>query len=542
MNHIVVNFLGNEYNFPYELIDYIPHLQFFNRFNDEVMRLLENQITKGEYSGGAETDFDYFTKPLLKLCKRIISKLSSYGVYDVTIQDLLYNNQGYIELHQICSNTIQEMTNILKGAMSEWLTGQENAYSSALSNITGSGVSILTNDPITAMLYSANETSVIKRQSNAADIQYRRDMKSLSGRINSNQQQQENNLLNNYYYPQAQLSLELFVSVIQEIYYSKLEQAGVFAYSTVSPYDTIRSSDLLSNLSLVSDKQRLLTEAFLCCPYNSEVYQRVIEYNLSDIPTLEAAKQFGQDEILIPVLDSFIQSNLYDVDIVAAPIAALALFQEVEEGQLWDSYYSFLIEKFNVHYNQLNSIVNDRSKLVDWIKRNLTKDASILVNMQQNVIERKVTNAVTKRVISESVYALFLQWNIVQTDLQFDNIDTLDNWNNEYIKVITDCINKLIEELRTTVNALKDDITKAKREYDTAEKKYSAEYQELEKKRFYLIMEREKLSDISFLRKRKLTLEIEKYDNLIDSLKSQSQVDELRERYEQLKSKMHELF
>lgn len=337
MSDVKVYFLGEEYSVPEELKEFIGYLHYFEEIHNEIMPLLTNQIPKKEFTGGADVDFEYFKAPLSKIGEKVIAKLAEKNIFDVTLNDIVYNNKGYIQLYNICKDTTQGMVNILMNAMQTWLDEQDDAYSSATSNITGSGVSIWTSRLSSALIYSALEASTLKKQVDKADKQYRAAMKSLSTNINDAQEKQKTELLVNKYYPGAAEAIGLFVSEMMEYYVCKLERHGIFDYSKVKGYDLQRSSDLLKNITLVSDKVGLLKEAFTYCPYNPDIYNAAMENGLADVRTFETAKYFMQDGILVDVIYNYIIRNIDNYNIIDFPLEILSYYKHQEKNILYEN-------------------------------------------------------------------------------------------------------------------------------------------------------------------------------------------------------------
>lgn len=336
MSNVKLYFLGEEYTVPSELREFVGYLNEFDVIRNEVMLLLTSQMKTQGYTGGADEDFIYFKNPLTKIGQKIIAMLAQKGIFDVTLDEVVYQNAGYIQLHNVCQETIQEMANILMHAMQDWVDGYENAYTSAASNITGSGVSIWTNSLSSALIYSAMEASTLKKQANKADKEYSFAMSCLSERVNNAQQQQERNLLVNKYYPSAAEALNRFVSDLMEFYISKLEQNGIFAYSLIKQYNLKRSMGILDNLSLVADKKGILEQAFTCCPYNPDIYKAALDNSLADVRTFETAKHFMQDEILLPYVEEYCQQYYGDREKIAEVVKILALFKGADESHGWE--------------------------------------------------------------------------------------------------------------------------------------------------------------------------------------------------------------
>ena len=158
----------------------------------------------------------------------------------------------------------------------------------------------------------------------------------LSKRIDDSQKQQERNLLVNKYYPCAAEALNRFVSELMEFYISKLEQHGIFAYSLIKQYNLQRSTGILDNLGLVADKKSILKQAFICCPYNPDIYKAALDNGLADLRTFETAKYFMQDGILLESVEEYCQQNYENRDKIAEVVKILALFKGADESQAWN--------------------------------------------------------------------------------------------------------------------------------------------------------------------------------------------------------------
>lgn len=340
MADVKLYFLGEEYTIPSELREFVCYLLQFDKMRNDVMELLTTQMRIEKYTGSADEDFVYFKNPLTKIGQNVIAMLFEKGIFDVTLDEVVYQNSGYIQLHTVCQETAQGMANILLNAMQDWKAGNENAYSSAVSNITGSGVSIWTSSLSSALMYSAMEASTLKKQANKANKEYSMAMTQLNKKIDDSQKQQERNLLINKYYPCAAEALNRYVSELMEFYISKLEQQGIFAYSLIKKYNLKRSTSILDNLDLVADKKGILKQAFICCPYNPDIYKAALDNGLADVSTFETAKYFMQDGILLESVEEYCQQNYYNKEKIAEVVKILALFKDADESKAWDIFES----------------------------------------------------------------------------------------------------------------------------------------------------------------------------------------------------------
>ena len=134
-------------------------------------------------------------------------------------------------------------------------------------------------------------------------------MEDLSRRTESEEERKYTELFATKVYPEIAASFGMYVSELMTYYLKKLQTHSMYDYSKVVSYDMKRSSELLNNILLVDDKKPVLIEAFKCCPYNPDIYAKVLEVGLCDIDTFKTAKEFYQDSVLIEVLEDYCKKS-----------------------------------------------------------------------------------------------------------------------------------------------------------------------------------------------------------------------------------------
>lgn len=543
MSDVNLIFLGEEYSMPEELREFVEYLHYFEAIRNEIMPLLTTQIRAKKYCSGAEENFIYFKAPLTKVGEKVIVKLTEKNIFDATLNDIVYNNSGYIQLHNICKYTFDEMANILMRAITSFEDGYVSAYSSAASNITGSGISIWTNSLSSALIYSALESSTLKKQADKANREYSDAISSLDKRITDNQTREENNLLLNKYYPGVAEALSLFVSEMMEYYIIKLEQNGVFDYFKVKSYDLQRSSDLLKNISIVSDKAKLLKEAFICCPYNPDVYNAVMENNLADVPTFETAKYFLQDKILTDVIEKYIKENTNNIDLVKIPVKILALYKEQNEQSIWKMIFSDDYKQFCKYYNNLNNVIKERDSLIAWIENNITNDAVALCEMDKCVLTNKIEKILKSKIITDKQFSLFNELGVIDKECNIPwELETLDDINSKYLNSIIHFIDKLIPELKSNIDKYVEKAEIAKQEYEKYKIEYDSKFNELQSKEANLKEQRAALGILAFSKKKEMDAKILECQTEISELKKSDNSQKLQNKYELLLDKARSLY
>lgn len=215
-------FLGKEYNISDQLPILVPILQKFDEYKETLVQKLVFQMKKNTYVDGSNEKFAYWSQPIGTIAKDIIKCAAAKGIYDVTEYELVEENPGYKKLRELCTETLRQILLSETEAMLDWMEGYDNAYADAASNITGSGVGILTNSLSGALLYSAMEGSVLRKQAKEADKQFNAALNNLNARKDSKQKRDEQRIKTNVYYPGCKNNIEIIISYMLDLYLNKL--------------------------------------------------------------------------------------------------------------------------------------------------------------------------------------------------------------------------------------------------------------------------------------------------------------------------------
>lgn len=534
MPDVDVSFLSKTYLLPDELEQLVVYLQKFEDIRNNLMPLLIKQMNCKTWTEPNEAEFSYFKDPLSQTGKEIISDLAQKKIYDVTLDDLVYSNKGYLQLYHTCEDTAKEMLQILQRALQSFLNGYEKAYSSAASNIRGSGVSMWTSSVSSALVFSAMEASTLKRQADEADNQYKKAMTALDNNITNQEEREETQLLATKYYPNIADSINLFVSELMTRYIEKLENHGLFDYSKVAKYNIKRSSELLKNASIVSDKTSLLQEAFICCPYNPDVYQAVMEYGMSDIKTFETAKYFRQDSILTSSIEEYSKSNLANPDMIKIPVKILASYKNQSEESIWKHLLSEPYNNLLLYYGNLDSILNNRKKLITWIRGNITPDADVLCKQVPAELRNKVKRRL-KSPIDDNQFSIMKEQHLLENvSAIIASSITLNEVNTIYANEIAQSIIRLIQELQPVVEKRKNLADMAKLHYEDSKKNYDLQIQSIQSKINEFEQKRSKLGFFAFSQKKQIDFEISTCKNEMSELLQANKPQEMYGEYTRL--------
>ncbi|MBU5462765.1 hypothetical protein [Lachnoclostridium sp. MSJ-17] len=511
MENKLVKFLGNEYTIPYQLKDFIKYLNYFEHMLDkDLMPLLLSEMKRKEWSDDGNS-FSYYESPMKIAGEKVIKNLLEQNVYDITLQDLVYNNKGYLQLKQVCHETLEEMRNILIDSMNEWQAGYNSAYSSASSNITGMGFSVWTNSLSSALLYSAMEASTLKKQTNQANREFQSAMSALNKTTGDRQQQRENNVLVNKYYPRVAESLSLFVSQLTEMFLHKSADNGQFDSRILKEYDLARSSGILNNLKLVQNKKDILTQAFICCPYNPDIYQAIIKYDLIDFETFETAKFLLQDSVLCDEIKSYCIKHSADIAKISEATKVYSSYTGKSEIETLKSVYKDKVRIVNKHFSELRLALSSNRKLTDWICRNISRNAVDFSKMERSVLKKIIESKIKNIGVSSQIIAIFFDKKLITlseltgSNVKADNLEQLyDYFISNMETAIFQYLDKLIEHINSCISMSNE----KKEEFEAKQKAYLDRINEYKQDEKSLQQERDRLGIFAFSKKKDLDSKI----------------------------------
>ncbi len=402
MENTKVPFLGEIYSFPKELQEYVIYMKEFEAMYDRLFSILTTRIREKWYDYPDEE----FKEILHSEAKRIISKLSSYDIYDVSLSDLIGQNRGMTYLDEMTKEEFEKIKQISIDAIRDYQEKLENAQNHATSQITGSGMALISNSVLAHVTFSALESNTIKRQMNKADDEFKQTMKAVEYQNTSIKERRENELLFKSTYPKYADVVMLFVSGLTEKFFEILEQHNIYQYSVVIPYNSQRSSELLDNIDLVDEKNRkkVLVQAFQNCPYNANVYYKAIELNFADFNLISTIDIYEQRNPLVGLLYENAKKMTKDNRESVIVQRFCKWIAELENKQYEEVLKNILEDKLDIltkTIKRLNQAVNGEAfanDLYDKILRNSDSNSNVenLEGRLQEGIERYINENLNK--------------------------------------------------------------------------------------------------------------------------------------------------
>ena len=327
MGHITVKFINKEYSIPQDVLTYIDLLSFTDNIQKQLfgsfLRKLNKEIAKD--STGLLDDEDLAAEMEQQISK-FITKLCDNGIFTRTINDYLKNNKGYQLYSEVNRAALEKIKSLLLREVDALRTGYESAVNKAESNITGMGFSIWSSSFLHHAIYAAMEASTINKQEKQAQAQYQKDISELHFRLTAQYGSEKSNYINNTYIPNMDAALTVFTYELLDKYIADLIANGKFDKAALAFVDIGRSNDLLKNLALSNNKNAILENAFVACPYNIAVYMQAMKMEMLDEDTFETANIFKQGSQIISFLNeslgvadypNFVEPNYYSAMLLA---------------------------------------------------------------------------------------------------------------------------------------------------------------------------------------------------------------------------------
>lgn len=465
---INVTFLGESYSFPGELAQYVTYCNEFEKVSDRLMNKLLVTMKKKPMAEGDNSYTDMHEKfevDLQNEGKKFITTLSKIGVYDVTESDVIYENKGYKQYIQVRDKMQEGTRKIMLFSLNSWMEQQDSIYSSAASNIRGSGYGLISNSFLAHATFSAMEYSTLKRQAKEADRQYQQAIGELNRSTLSREEQQYIQFYATEIYPEIAEAFNTFVTELMAIYLLKLQEKGIFDSDKLSDYSLNKSAEILKNIKLVDDKKAVLVEAYKICPFNPDIYADVMTYGLFDVDTMKGAKEFHQETMLVGIIEKNIKSNLNNLEKAKDYIEVLAYYQGKSETDILKKFYESTISKIKNDYHEIFLVCVDSRKLSTWIRNNISVDLDEIVSMSEDKISN-IVNSWIRNTVDDKQYDNLSTMGLIS----IDDIKYKDSTKTTLAEVQTEYADKMIALILDYIKEL----GKKKIAYEKAYDKYNA--------------------------------------------------------------------
>lgn len=355
-NYFDVTFMNKTYKVPEDVTILIKSRSFVEK---EIIKLIHessNMIVR--YSETEATKFflnfndeiQNYHSIMLEACQGIVDDLIRRDIYDVSVVDLAGRLSGFKAVQELGNKAIIKVADEVEKLAEEKEAGENSAYRSAANTITGSGIRFFTNSFTSLMVHSAVEKHIMLSQAKKADQQYEKAVQKIQVACENALNQICTSILIKDFGIGFVEIIETFNNELMENYLLELTLHGKFNVDNIVEYNEKRSDAILENMSGALDKRQLLVQAYEACPFNIDVYKKMLEAGYFDVNTLKDAKKIFPVEILQSMVESKIDGSLTSFKKMDEYVAVLADYMDIDEitviKKFFSHYADSLIEPF----------------------------------------------------------------------------------------------------------------------------------------------------------------------------------------------------
>ncbi len=395
---MIVKFLDKEYDIPKDVLLYVDLLTFTENIKEN---LLKKFFTKIKYSIDCIEDTDFLEREIDVEAGRFIAKLCENNIYNKTVNDYLNGNKGYEFFHTANKEALNRIISLRKARNAAYEAGVQDAIYRKEASVTGLDFGIISGSFINHMIYASMNASKEKEQEKAAQKQYNKEISELEKSVTSACEASEKEYIDSIYIPSVKLSFTALVYNWLDFYIKDLIDNGCFDRTALKYVDLERSSDLLKNLNLATNKSAILENAFLACPFNNEVYMKALYYELLNYTSFQTAKIFKQSE---EILD-FLRNNLGEISypqrfrINYHYVELLAIFTEQPLVNVLHSLTDVYVSEIVSAYSNINKMLHNED-----LCRKAIKGYAIEQILAGKSIASREANRRVKSIVSDNIW------------------------------------------------------------------------------------------------------------------------------------------
>lgn len=305
---IHVKLLNKQFDLPKDILLYMDeHHQFENLRQELLLYMMENCADPINSSFSEQSVYKKFRH----YADLVVKKMILHGVYDVTVDDLIgeepakytwkccmdaTTNAGIKLFYKSLCDVLLARTDALLEQATSLLSQATQAEQRRSSEITGTGLGIISNDIIGFGVWAAMENRELKRQAAKADAEFQKTMDRV---IENGEAEYEKKVAEgkSAWIENVRNSVNLFILSLYDEYINVLIAKGKFSEDALNYIDMKKATSILQNLNKAADKQGLVEAAFLSCPFCAEVYVAALPFGKIE-DTVKCARAFEVDDNL----------------------------------------------------------------------------------------------------------------------------------------------------------------------------------------------------------------------------------------------------
>lgn len=516
LQYFNVRFMGKTYNVPEDAAVFLRSREFVGK---ELIKLIKEStdmikryadMDASKFFENFDVEIQRYQAVMMEACQDIVDDLISRDIYDVSVTDLAERLSGFNAVQELGNKAMAKAISEMQKLVEIKKTGESSAYKSAASTITGSGLRVFTNSFASLMVYSAVEKRIMLSQAKKADQQYERAVQKIQRACEDTQNQICTSILINDFGLGLVEVIENFNNELVQNYLVELMLHGQFDLDNIEEYSENRSNAILENISKASDKRKLLIQAYEACPFNIDVYEKMLEMGYFDVAMLKDAKQIFPVETLKTLVEAQMDNSSEQIEKLDEYVDVLTDYLNVDEQTVLKKYFSKSAEALVLPFSNIKKVCGDLHQFDSWVRKNISENMDEIVEINDDRIYEIAENWFRYQVDSEKIVKLSNAGIYLFDEIQLDDHkeDSYEKIRKSYTDMLTKILKEYIHEAR-----------KRKKIYEGAYEKYNFEFDRQKKIIEELKSELKKTGLFMFSKKKELKEKILKQQAELNNIK-----------------------
>lgn len=532
MGFVTINFLGEEYKVSEAINEFLHYDELLTPIRVKIINALAEDISRDSrvrFGEGLATHVNDVAGTYINFIREsanlLVNELFALGIYDVTADELLTDISSISDIGNLSLNTLNTILSNGRRLVNLQEAGINQAYRSAASNITGSGVMVFSSSITTLLVHSMVERGIIMSQAKKADKAYAQAVREITSSTRRAIDTMASDILVTQYYPALMDILMEFSTKIMSHFLEELIQHQRFDFASIEKYDMQKAEQMLTNINRVPDKTAFLRQTFNVCPFCLGIYEKCLEHNLLDRDTFQTAAYFGFADHLAENMEAYINQKLYNRALVNPIVSILAEYKNTNETGIWREIYKETIETIENAYRRFNRALTNKSTLDGLIREYIAPDTMTITEKTSDYIEFIVAKKIIPIFPGNRILE-FMNMGLITADsirTSGSTATSLNEINTELSQSLTASIMAYIEEAKQRL-----------KRYETSKAELDRELHKIKNELALLKAEREKLGFFAFSRKKEMDHKIDEKTKQINEYERTHESKKLLDDFERM--------
>lgn len=258
---------------------YMKTLKSCSKVQDKVLAEIESKLLGLQEPA---TIIQWLSSEIEGYAKEMVGELSKFGIYDLAASDFIDDNTGLIKAGKITLAYLEYIVDFTEESKLNLIQQKLDYAKSEYGNVRGLDYGIISSDPIAHLVYGMQNDAAVNRQTQDAYSRYQ--AKSYLAEIESSRKMKDEKKQTycDEFAPEVKEGASEAVVYLIHKYFQILSEARLYKKDEVDCYSQERSDELLKNIDVVDDKERLILEALKKCPFNANVYVQCVSIDQCD--------------------------------------------------------------------------------------------------------------------------------------------------------------------------------------------------------------------------------------------------------------------